>query len=191
MELTQLIHSVSNGEQGAANSLLEVVYEELHRLAASQLGHEPSGHTLQTTALVHEAFLRLFAGQQPTWENRRHFFGAAAEAMRRILVDHARRKTALKRGGAHRRLGSVESAIDHTTPPDELLGIHDLLDRLAAEHPQKAEVVKLRYFAGLTIAQTAETLGLSVPTANRYWRFARAWMYQRLHPDSCEEGDTN
>ncbi len=181
-ELTQLIELVSKGERGATDSLIAVVYDELRQIAAQHLAHESSAHTLQATALVHEAFLRLFAGNtQPRFKGRGHFFSAASEAMRRILVDHARRKKSKKRGGDSARGGQVEDAIVMAGSPDEILCVHEALDRLAESHPQKAEVVKLRYFAGLTIHETAEALELSVPTANRYWAFAKAWLFDDLH----------
>lgn len=179
--ITRLLESVKNGEEDASQGLLSVVYDELHGIASYQLSREAAGHTLQTTALVNEAFLKLFGNDSnPGWENRAHFFGAAAEAMRRILVDHARRKRTQKRGGKARRSLDVEQLTDHQPDLDELLDVNDVLAELEETHPVHAQVVKLRYFAGLTIDQTAELLEISVTTANRYWAFARAWLFARI-----------
>ena len=180
-DVTQLIYLVKNGEAGASNSLMEAVYGELRLIARSQMARESPGHTLQTTALVNEAFLRLFAGKtEPTWENRAHFFGAAAEAMRRILVDHARKKQSLKRGGDAKRIGDVAKMVSGDANLDELLDVHEVLEEFAADHPDKAKLVKLRYFAGMTISQAAELLQISVPTANRHWAYSRAWLFERI-----------
>ncbi len=180
-EVTQLINSVRNGEKDASELLIAAVYQELRQIAGSQLSREAAGHTLQATALVNEAFLRLFGSQASChWENRAHFFAAAAEAMRRILVDHARKKRSQKRGGTSKRVGNVDELTDQEVDLNEILDVHEALGQLADRHPKKAELVKLRYFAGLTISQAAETLGISVPTANRYWVFARAWLLDRI-----------
>lgn len=180
-QLTQLIDSVSRGDSNAKEDLLAIVYDELRRMAAGQLSRERSGHTLQPTALVHEAFLKLFeGGVQPDWNSRAHFFYAAAEAMRRILVDHARRVKSQKRGSGMQFLGQVDDAVDGAPLPEEILGVNELLDKLEADYPEKAAVVRLRYFAGLTIPETAKALELSVPTVNRYWSFSRAWLYSKL-----------
>lgn len=182
--ITQLIDSVRIGEAGAPESLLSAVYGELYDMAQSHFIKESNGHTLQTTALVNEAFIRLFGSEtNPSWENRAHFFGAAAEAMRRILVDHARRKRSLKRGGGFHRSRSIQDVACTETRLDEVVDVNDALTALAAEHPEKAEVVKLRYFAGLTIAQVADVLQISTPTANRRWAFARAWLFDRIQSD--------
>lgn len=179
-ELTRLLNAIHGGDLSAARELLQLVYEELHSLAARQMAREKPGDTLQTTALVHEAYLRLFGKGEAYWESRRHFFAAAAEAMRRILIEHARRRARLKRGGKVRRvdLDSVEPALAEDL--DDLLDLDEALSALAAEAPEKAELVKLRYFAGLSIEDAARCLGISRATANRYWSYARAWLFDRL-----------
>ncbi len=169
--------------RNAARELLPIVYEELRRLAEARLAREPTGQTLQATALVHEAYLRLVGDADgPAWENRGHFFAAAAEAMRRILVEKARRKRRRRHGGGLRRIDLDQVAPGNDDAADDLLALHEALDRLAAEEPVAAEVVKLRYFAGLTAEQAASALGISLRTANRHWAYARAWLYQRLNP---------
>jgi RNA polymerase sigma factor (TIGR02999 family) len=188
-EVTRILNAVEQGDPRAAEQLLPLVYEELRRLAASKLAQERPGQTLDATALVHEAYLRLVADQSPEppggpqWQGRGHFFAAAAEAMRRILVDNARRKHRLRHGGGGKRL-----KLDAVQPcgkeiSEDVLAVNEALDRLAAEKPVVAEVVKLRYFAGLTIAEIATALQISVRTANRHWSYARAWLFQQLHPD--------
>ncbi|MEM7474103.1 MAG: sigma-70 family RNA polymerase sigma factor [Planctomycetota bacterium] len=185
-QLTQLIDSISQGDLEAKDSLLCLVYNELRQMATYQLSRERCSHTLQPTALVHEAFIKLFEGKsQPDWNSRAHFFYAAAEAMRRILVDHARKLNAKKRGNGLKHSGQIEDAIDGAPLPEEVLHVNDLLDQLEHEYPEKASVVRLRYFAGLTIPETASALELSVPTVNRYWSFARAWLFDKL--SSAEE----
>lgn len=182
-EVTQVLDAIARGDPHAPSRLLPLVYEELRRLAAHKLAQEKPGQTLQATALVHEAYLRLIGAEQAhSWNGRGHFFAAAAEAMRRILVENARRKRRLRHGGGRRRidLEAVEIAAD--APSDDLLALDEALEQLAADEPEAAAVVKLRYFTGLTIEQAAEALDLSVRTANRHWAFARAWLYRRLHP---------
>jgi RNA polymerase sigma factor (TIGR02999 family) len=181
-EVTQWLQALDAGDPQAAEELLPLIYDELRRLAAAKMASQPPGQTLQATALVHEAWLRL-CGEQHTWQGRRHFFAAAAEAMRRILVDQARRKQSLKQGGAvdHVPLDGIDVATE--SPPADLLRIHDALDRLAALDPVKAELVKLRYFAGLRIPEAAEVLGISATTAKRHWTFARAWLRAELKRD--------
>ena len=167
--------------------MLPLVYEELRRLARQKMGQERAGHTLQATALVHEAYLRLVDGNTvKSWEGRWHFFGAAAEAMRRILVDQARRRDRMKRGGgvARQRIDLETLAVTVNEPPQELLAVDEALTALAREHAEKAQLVKLRYFAGLTIEEAAEVLGISVATANRHWAYARAWLFRYLE-SSC------
>ena len=178
--ITILLEAVQRGDPRAAENLLAQVYHELRALAARKMSREACGHTLQPTALVHEAWLKLSAGS-PSWENRAHFFGAAAEAMRRILVDRARQRHAQRRGGGDQQRIALEDA-DIAAPgtDDELLAIHEALDALAAHDARKAELVKLRYFTGFTIEQAAELLGISVPTAKRDWRYARAWLYREM-----------
>jgi RNA polymerase sigma factor (TIGR02999 family) len=181
--VTRILQEVRNGNQQAVDALLTAVYGELRRLAAIRLSHERPGHTLQATALVHEAYLRLLGGEGTDWSNSGHFFAAAAEAMRRILVESARRRSRLKRGGDLRRV-PLEAA-DAIVLPDstDLLALDEALEKLAREDRQKAELVKLRYFAGLTVAQAGEVLGVSRATADRYWTYARAWLYREMSAD--------
>jgi RNA polymerase sigma factor (TIGR02999 family) len=181
-EVTRVLAAFASGEPQAAAELLPLVYEELRRVAAGQLSHERPGQTLQATALVHEAYLRLLGGDQ-SWENRRHFFAAAAEAMRRILIDRARRKRRLRHGGDHRRVELEADEIPIETPPVDLIALDEALDQLAAEEPQKAELVKLRFFAGLSEQEAADLLGISRATAARHWAYARAWLFDRLRDD--------
>src|SRR5262245_50894005 len=169
--------------------LLPVVYEELRKLAAQKMAHEAPGQTLQATALVHEAWLRLGNPEQHSWQNRAHFFGAAAEAMRRILIENARRKKAARHGGQLQRVDieAVDLAV-LTTKDDQVLIIDEALSRLAAHDALKAELVKLRYFVGLTIEQAAEVLGISAPTAKRYWAYARAWLFREIRNSQASQG---
>jgi RNA polymerase sigma factor (TIGR02999 family) len=187
-EVTQLLEAIGRGEPQRARELLPIVYDELRRLADARLAREARAQTLQATALVHEAYLRLVGeGDGPAWENRGHFFAAAAEAMRRILVESARRKRRKRHGGG---LGRVDLELVAQFGDDaggDLLALHEALDQLAEQEPVVAEVVKLRYFAGLTAEQAASALGISLRTANRHWTYARAWLYQRLNP----AGDTS
>ncbi|MEP6671566.1 MAG: sigma-70 family RNA polymerase sigma factor [Chthoniobacter sp.] len=178
-DLTLLLDAMHRGEPDAAGALLTQVYAELRSLARAKMAREQPGHTLQPTALVHEAWLCL--GHQP-FENRAHFFSAAAEAMRRILIDRARRKLAAKHGAGaeHVDAHDIEIAAP-TAKDDELLAIHEALDALATHDPRKAELVKLRYFVGLTIDETAEVLGISAPTAKRDWAYARAWLFREIN----------
>ena len=164
-----------------ADELLTVVYDELRRLATQRMSRESLGQTLQATALVHEAWLRLGGDEQPAWQNKAHFFAAAAEAMRRILIDNARRKRAARHGGGveHIQLSGVE--LPAGMDDDQLLALHDALDRLAELDAGKAELVKLRFFVGLTIEEAAKVLGLSEPTAKRYWAYARAWLFREIN----------
>ncbi len=168
------------GEPGNADLLLGTVYDELRKLAELKLRRESPGQTLQATALVHEAWLRLGGDRQPAWENRAQFFAAAAEAMRRILIDRARRRMALRRGGQTEKVALDELEIPTGVDDDELLRLHEALDRLAEHDPPKAELVKLRFFVGLTLAEAADVLGLSGPTAKRQWAYARAWLYREI-----------
>ena len=180
-ELTVVLQQMSQGDPRAADELLTLVYEELRKLAAQKMAHESPGQTLQATALVHEAWLRLGGDQQPNWQNRGHFFAAAAEAMRRILIDNARRKLAVRHGGVLERVPWDDLELpavveDH----DQLLAVNEALDRLAAEDKAKAELVKLRYFVGLTIEEAAQALGISEPTAKRWWAYSRAWLFREI-----------
>jgi RNA polymerase sigma factor (TIGR02999 family) len=183
-KISRVLSTIEHGDPAAAERLLPLVYEELRRLAARKLAHEPSGLTLQPTALVHEAYIRLVGGVSPEgWEGRVHFFAAAAEAMRRILVEAARRRNAEKRGGGRGRADLDEAILGGGRSPDELLELDDLLEQLAAANPQAAEVVKLRFFAGLTGDQAAATLGVSPRAVDSLWAYARAWLFERMHPD--------
>jgi RNA polymerase sigma factor (TIGR02999 family) len=179
-DLTNIFEAIRRGDSRAAENLLPLVYEELRRLAAGKMAQEAAGHTLQPTALVHEAWMRLTGNDPPHWENRAHFFGAAAEAMRRILIDNARRKRALRHGGGQQRVNLEDIDIAAVAEDDQLLALHEALDKFAAVDPAKAELVKLRYFAGLTIQEAAEILGVSEPTVKRHWAFARAWLYREI-----------
>jgi RNA polymerase sigma factor (TIGR02999 family) len=180
-DVTRILNAIDEGNPQAANKLLPLVYDELRRLAAQKLAHEAPGHTLEATALVHEAYLRLVGpGNAQHWDSRGHFFAAAAEAMRRILVENARRKRSHKHGGglARHDLDDVQPAAPELG--EELLALDEALTRLADKDPQKAELVKLRHFAGLTIQQAAQALGISITTANRHWAYARAWLHQEI-----------
>ncbi len=183
-EVTRILDAIGQGDSCASAQLLPLVYDELRRLAAQRMAQEKPGQTLQPTALVHEAYLRLVgSGEERHWESRGHFFAAAAEAMRRILVENARRKRSLKRGGDRQRLDlDLEQPVeDERSAP--LLALDEALDRLEARDADKAQLVKLRYFAGMTIEQAAETLGVSVTTANRWWSYARAWLHEEIRRD--------
>ena len=179
-DVTRILNAIERGEAKATDELLPLVYEELRLLAAQKLSHEPPGQTLQATALVHEAYIRLVGSADQSWENRRHFFGAAAEAMRRILVDHARRKRSEKHGGAHHRIELDELEPFISEPPESLIRLDEALTELSKQEPDIAEVVKLRYFGGLTLEQAAEIKGISRRTAGRYWNYARLWLYREV-----------
>ena len=183
-EVTQLLSAIDAGDPKAADQLLPLVYEELRRLAAQKMAHEAEGQTLQPTALVHEAWLRLVGSRDQRWNSRGHFFAAAAEAMRRILIDNARRKNRLRHGKGLARvdLDRVDVAIH--SDDDTLIRMDDALGKLAREDPVKAELVKLRFFIGLSIADAGQALGLSESTAKRYWTYARAWLYEELKGDA-------
>ena len=184
-EVTQILSAIERGEPHAAEELLPLVYTELRRLAAYRMANERPGQTLQATALVHEAWLRLEDSGPNRWDNRRHFFAAASEAMRRILVDNARRKKAARHGGEHLRAEYHESGIVVDPPVNngEVLAVHEALDQLAEVDEQTAELVKLRFFVGLTHAEAADVLGLSRNKADRLWVFARAWLYERIQDE--------
>jgi RNA polymerase sigma factor (TIGR02999 family) len=180
-EVTHILAAIEAGDARAASRLLPLVYDELRKLAAQKMAQEKPGQTLQATALVHEAYLRLVDGEKAQhWNSRGHFFAAAAEAMRRILVENARRKKALRRGGGRHRQDLEPAEPEAPRLSDDILALDEALERLAAKDFAKAELVKLRYFAGLTMEQTAELLGISVATAHRWWNYARAWLHQEL-----------
>jgi RNA polymerase sigma factor (TIGR02999 family) len=189
-EVTRLLNAVGQGDAHAAGHLLPLVYDELRRLAAQRLAHEAPGQTLQATALVHEAYVRL-VGDDPDrqWDGRGHFFAAAAEAMRRILVENARRKRSLKRGGGRRRLPLEDVHLaEGADADDNLLAIDEALARFAARDRAKAELVQLRFFAGCTIDEAARVLGISAATAERWWAYARAWLHQEINRDAGGPG---
>lgn len=180
-DVTVLLNAIEQG-QARTEDLLPMVYGELRRLAAGQMNQERAGQTLQATALVHEAFLRLVGNADATWQNRRHFFGAAAMAMQRILVEQARRKQRLKHGGEHQRvdLSNVDIIADTFAPADDLIAIDEALQEFSLQEPDKAELVRLRYFAGLTEAEVVQAMGISRATASRWWTYAKAWLFARI-----------
>lgn len=207
-DITQLLQAMGKGDQDAGEELLAIVYDELHRLALSKLSTESPGHTLQPTALVHEAYMRLVpansgdamrsdgrereprrsdnsdsSSRQPAWHSRAHFFGAAAEAMRRVLIDSARKRRRIKRGGDRSRVDLSTAEIAVPQDSTDLLALDEALDRLEEVDPSKAQVVKLRYFAGLSLEETAAALDVSVPTVHRKWRFARAWLQREIEKE--------
>jgi len=177
-DVTRILESIEQGDPKAADKLLPLVYEELRRLAAHKMAHEAPGQTLQPTALVHEAWLRLVGDGDPGWQNRAHFFAAAAEAMRRILIDRARRKLALRRGGGQARVEMDETALEAPADDEKVLQVHDALEVLAAEDPQKAEIVKLRFFGGLSHEEIAALLSVNEKTVRRHWEVAKVRLFQ-------------
>jgi RNA polymerase sigma factor (TIGR02999 family) len=191
-DFTRILSAIEQGDSHASEKLLPLVYEELRKLAAQKLAQEKPGQTLQATALVHEAYLRLVAGEDkasptvlgPGWDSRRHFFAAAAEAMRRIFLDRARDKGRLKRGGGWRRLTLDRIDLAINEPPQELLALDEALEKLSRVDSPCAELVKLRFFAGLTLEEASSSLGIARRTADRYWAFARSWLY-----DALSQGD--
>jgi RNA polymerase sigma factor (TIGR02999 family) len=187
-DVTRILSAIERGDPSAAEQLLPLVYDELRKLAAARMAQEKPGQTLQATALVHEAFIQLVGADQ-RWDSRSHFFAAAAEAMRRILVDNARRKRALKRGGALRRAEVDLAGIPGQEPAEKLIAMDEALDRLASKDSRKAELVKLRYFAGLTSKEAAEALGISTATADRDWAYTRAWLQQEISDDIATGAD--
>jgi RNA polymerase sigma factor (TIGR02999 family) len=183
-DVTQILSQIESGDSSAADQLLPLVYEELRKLAAAKLAHEKPGQTLQATGLVHEAYMRLVDVEKAQhWNGRGHFFGAAAEAMRRILVERARRKQSQKGGGNFHRLEPTDGVAADNFPVVDLLALDEALHQFETEEPLKAELVKLRFFAGLSVDQAAETLNISRATAKRYWVYARAWLYGQIKPD--------
>jgi RNA polymerase sigma factor (TIGR02999 family) len=191
-EVTQILNALERGEPAASHQLLPLVYEELRRLAAQKLAQETPGQTLQATALVHEAYLRLTGsdqGEAASWENRRHFFAAAAEAMRRVLLDRARDKKRLKRGGDWRRLSLDHANLSLDEPDENILALDEALQKLVEEDPVCADLVKLRFFAGLTLAEAASSLGIARRSADRIWSFARSWLFNELsRADGAAQG---
>jgi RNA polymerase sigma factor (TIGR02999 family) len=184
-DVTQILWAIEQGDPSAAEQLLPLVYDELRKLAGSKLVHENVGQTLQATALVHEAYLRLVDRQSTQhWNSRGHFFAAAAEAMRRILVEQARKRARLKRSGDRKRLDLDALQLSVPDVADELLALDEALTLLAREHPEKAALVQLRFFAGLTVDEAAQSLGISPSTADRHWTYARAWLYRRIVGDA-------
>ena len=179
-DVTHILEGLARGDPPLADELLPLVYQELRRLAAQKMANEAPGQTLQPTALVHEAWLRLVGSGQEHWNSRGHFFGAAAEAMRRILVERARKKARVRHGGQLERVDLDHVTVAAQDNDDTILAVHEALEKLAGQSPQKAEVVKLRYFAGMEHAEIAEALGVSEPTVRRHWAYARSWLYAEL-----------
>ena len=184
-DVTRILNAIEQGEEKAADKLLPLVYEELRILASQKLSHEQAGQTLQATALVHEAYIRLVGLDKQSWANKGHFFMAAAEAMRRVLIDYARQKKSLKRGGDRARipLDHVDAAQNVLPQYDDLIDLDEALEKLSTQDRTKADLVKLRYFAGLTVEQAAQALGFSETTAKEHWRFARAWLFRQITVD--------
>ncbi len=183
-EVTQMLEAIGRGEACASAELLPLVYDELRRHAAGRMAREAAGQTMQPTALVHEAWLRLIGDGARRWENRAHFFGAAAEAMRRILIENARRKARLKRGGNPVRLDLDSVELTATTPDEKVLLINEALERLRAADPEKAQVVVLKFFVGLTNQEVAENLGVTERTVERHWAYAKAWLFDSIRTQS-------
>ena len=179
-EVTHVLHAIRGGNGRASEDLLPLVYDEWRRLAAARMAQEAAGQTLQPTALVHEAWLRMVKDGERSWENRAHFFGAASEAMRRILIENARRKSRLKRGGDRARVDLDALELAGATPDDKVLLIDDAIERLESEDPEKARIVVLKFFGGLTNQEVAESLGVAERTVERQWAFAKAWLFQNI-----------
>jgi RNA polymerase sigma factor (TIGR02999 family) len=179
-EITLLLDAMSKGERRASAELLPLVYDELRRLAAARMAQEAAGQTLQATALVHEAWLRLVSDGERTWQNRAHFFGAAAEAMRRILIERARRKSRLKRGGGQAAVDIEELELAATTPDERVLLINEALEQFQAKDPERARVVVMKFFGGMTNEEVAEALGVNERTVRRQWNYAKAWLLENI-----------
>jgi RNA polymerase sigma factor (TIGR02999 family) len=188
-EVTQLLAAARQGREGAADQLLELVYGQLRAIAGHQMVAVPAGGTLQPTALVHEAYLRLFGGKDVRWEDRRQFFGAAARAMRDLVIEQARRHATAKRGGGRKRVNLENALVSTQEQADELLALDEAMQQLAAINAESAEVVMLRYFAGMTVPETAEVLGISPSTVDRHWRYARAWLRPRVRGDGVVDSE--
>jgi len=180
-DVTQILNAIEKGDGQAADKLLPLVYDELRRLAAHKMSQEKPGQTLQATALVHEAYIRLVGSEAQNWNSRAHFFGAAAEAIRRILIENARRKQRLKRGCGRKKVDLKDRDVVIEEPLDDIIALDEALTELAETDKIKAEIVKLRYFAGLTLEQTAQALGISPSTAQRYWLYSKAWLFRKIH----------
>jgi RNA polymerase sigma factor (TIGR02999 family) len=187
-DVTRILSALEQGDTQAAEQLLPLVYDELRKLAAQRLARESPGQTLQATALVHEAYLRLIGSETSSWNGRGHFFSAAAEAMRRILIENARRRKAEKCGGALQRVVLDAVDVPAATPSEDILALDDALSRLAAEDPTKAELVKLRFFGGLSVEDAGRVLGISRATADRYWSYSRVWLYSELNDTGHRPG---
>ena len=185
-DVTRILENLARGDRASADELLPLVYEDLRKLAALKMADQAPGHTLQPTALVHEAWLRLAGNEPGRFAGRAHFYAAAAEAMRHILIDSARRKSASRHGGGRVRVDIEEVEMASLTDGDELLAVHEVLDKRAAEDPQKAELTKLRYLCGLTGEEAAEVLGISVATAKRHWAYARAFLYEEIQANKTK-----
>ena len=183
-DVTRILEAAHQGDPAAAEQLLPLVYDELRRLGAHKMANEAAGHTLQPTALVHEAWLRLVGNKNQEWEGRAHFFAAAGEAMRRILIDRARRKRAARHGGLQQRVDIRDVDLASPSDDDQLLAVNDALDKLAAQHNVEAELVKLRYYVGMTNEEAAEVLGIAPRTAKYYWNHARAWLFREIGRDA-------
>jgi RNA polymerase sigma factor (TIGR02999 family) len=182
-DITRVLQAIGRGEGRASEELLPLVYEELRRLAAARMAQEMAGQTLQATALVHEAWLRLVADGERTWQNRAHFFGAAAEAMRRILIEKARRKSRLKHGGGQVRLDIDDLELADTTPDDKVLLINEALERLEGKDPEAARIVVLKFFGGLSNQEVAQSLGIGERSVDRHWAYAKAWLFRSIRSE--------
>ncbi|MBU0637321.1 MAG: sigma-70 family RNA polymerase sigma factor [Planctomycetes bacterium] len=187
--ITAVLNAASRGDQQAAADLLPLLYDELRRLARSRMAREAPGQTLQPTALVHEAYLRVVGAADPGWESRGHFFAAAALAMRRIMIEQARRKARPKHGGSRRRISDEDVEIAIESPAEDILALNDALECLEASDPRKGQIVSMRYFAGLTAEETAQALNVSVGTVEREWRYIRSWLYAQLTDGGADGGD--
>ncbi len=186
-DVTRILNAIDQGDKKASEELLPLVYEGLRMLAAQKLYQEKPGQTLQATALVHEAYIRLLGNESVNWDNRGHFFSAAAEAMRRILVDHARRKKSLKRGGNRNRVVLDDLSLSITGPSDDILALSEALDRLSAQDPAAADLVKLHYFSGLTLDQVSQLKGMARRTAAKHLAYARAWLHREINRDGSSQ----